>query len=223
MSSTASTSGRCPRRCCRARATAAPWPRGRSGAGSAGRSGGRTRTAMPSWSSAAPTSSVREPSSTNDSTPAFSGAVPIRRRPGTARSRARRVRRAARARSAAMFSMPIADHVVERRAEPDRVGDVAGAGLEAARRRAGTTVLSKVTSCDHVAAALPGRHRSSTLALAVDARRCRSGRTPCGRRRRRSRSRAPARRPACARPPARRRPAPWRRGGAPSRPSLAPA
>ena len=49
---------------------------------------------------------------------------------------------------------------------------------------------------------------SSMLAPRRTARRCRSGRTPCGRRTRRSRSRAPARRPAGAAPPARRRRAP---------------
>ena len=53
---------------------------------------------------------------------------------------------------------------------------------------------------DHVAAALIRRHLLEERRACRTARRCRSGRTSCGRRTRRSRSRAPARRPACAAP-----------------------
>ena len=101
-----------------------------------------------------------------------------------------------------------------RRAQADRVGDVAGAGLEAAGRRLVDGLLEGDVG-DHVAAALPGRHRRRAPPACrrhADAGRAR---TPCGRRRRRSRSRAPARRPACARPTARRRPARARRGDGP--------
>ena len=58
------------------------------------------RTAMPSWSSTVPTSCGWTPSSTNESTPAFSRAVPTSRRPGHRRESARvAVARAGRARA----------------------------------------------------------------------------------------------------------------------------
>ena len=61
-------------------------------------------------------------------------------------------------------SMPIAIHVVERGAEAHGVGDVAGAGLEARRRPLVRRLLERDVG-DHVAAALPGRHSSSSSAL----------------------------------------------------------
>ena len=54
---------------------------------------------------------------------------------------------------------------VERRAQADRVGDVAGAGLEA-RRRVLVRRALEGDVLDHVAAALPGRHGLEDLATA---------------------------------------------------------
>ena len=48
--------------------------------------------------------------------------------------------------------------IVDRRAEPDRAGDVGRAGLEAVRRLLELGLLEGDVE-DHVAAALPGRHR----------------------------------------------------------------
>ena len=204
---------RCPRRCCRARATARTvasrpkrrrigcaqwWPE---------------RTAMPSWSSAAPTSSVRKPSSTNDSTPAFSAAVPISAQARDRAQRARSRRRAARARSARCSSMPIALHVVERRAEARPRRRCCRCPPRSAPARGWYTVFSNVTSSIMLPPPCHGGIASSTLALAVERADAGRRRTPCGRRTRRSRSRAPARRPrmcetACA--PSTSTRAPWR-------------
>ena len=84
--------------------------------------------------------------------------------------------------------------VVERRAQAHRIGDVAGAGLEARRRRRGRRALEghvRRSCCRRPArAACPPAPRACRRP-----RRCRSGRRSCGRRRRRSRRRAPARPP----------------------------
>ena len=81
--------------------------------------------------------------------------------------------------------------VVERRREPDRALDVRRAGLERVRRRRVLGLLEG-DGADH-ARRRPGRAASPRAARAAPrARRCRSGRRPCGRRRRRSRSPAPA-------------------------------
>ena len=86
---------------------------------------------MPSWSSAAPTSSVRMPSSTNDSTPAFSAArADHAAGPGRVASALGRVDEQLVLVARDVLEADRAD-VVERRAEPDGIGDVAGAGLEA--------------------------------------------------------------------------------------------
>ena len=79
-----------------------------------------------------------------------------------------------------MFSIPIACQIVDRRAQPHGVGDVARAGLEACRRRLVEGPLEGDV-LDHVAAALPRRHRVQQVPLAVKRRRCRSARTPCAR------------------------------------------
>ena len=54
--------------------------------------------------------------------------------------------------------------IVERRAEPDGVGDIAGAGLEALGRALIDRLFESDVG-DHIAAALPGRHVSSTASL----------------------------------------------------------
>ena len=57
--------------------------------------------------------------------------------------------------------------IVDRGAEPDRVGDVAGAGLELLRRLL-VDALLEGDVLDHVAAALPRRHRLELARLAVE-------------------------------------------------------
>src|SRR5215471_17219717 len=47
---------------------------------------------------------------------------------------------------------------IDRGAEPDRAGDVGGAGFEAVRRVLELALLKRDIE-DHLAAALPGRHR----------------------------------------------------------------
>src|SRR5271169_3275941 len=56
---------------------------------------------------------------------------------------------------------------VDRRAEPDRPGNIWGAGLETVRR---FLVLGLVESDvkDHLAAALPGRHRDEQIVAAIE-------------------------------------------------------
>ena len=83
--------------------------------------------------------------------------------------------------------------VVERAGEADRAGDVGRAGLEAVRRLLEGRLLEG-DGQDHVAAALERRHGVEQCPCAPTARRCRSAHRSCGRRRHRSRSRAPARR-----------------------------
>ena len=113
-----------------------------------------------------------------------------------ARPAARAARRVASARSSA--SQAAAAAPVERlrgsRAPPPGPTAPAMFGVPASKRCGGTSnsVFSKRHRADHVAAALVGRHRLEELARGRTARRCRSGRRPCGPRRRRSRSPAPA-------------------------------
>ena len=57
--------------------------------------------------------------------------------------------------------------IIERRAKPDGIGDIAGAGFEAARRRLIDRLLERHIG-DHVSAALPGRHMRQHIRLAVD-------------------------------------------------------
>jgi hypothetical protein len=57
-------------------------------------------------------------------------------------------------------------HIVDRRAQANGVGDVAGAGLEA-RRHALVEGALEGDVGDHVAATLPGRHVFENVALAV--------------------------------------------------------
>ena len=68
---------------------------------------------------------------------------------------------------AAMFCRPSSRHVVQGRAEADRVGDVARAGLEPAGWRLEQRPLEGDVG-DHVAAALPGRHVLEHVPLAVE-------------------------------------------------------
>src|SRR5207253_1741854 len=56
---------------------------------------------------------------------------------------------------------------VERRAEPNRIGDVAGARLEARRRALVDRALERDV-LDHVAAALPRRHGLEQLGATED-------------------------------------------------------
>ena len=160
---------------------------------------------MPSSSSTAPTSCGCTPSTTNESTLAFSArgadephAVELADPLGGVGEQ---------------LLLPGADggapdrlDVVERRAQADDLGDRRRAGLEPRRRRrpGASARASPSRSCRR----RPARAASPRAAPRVrTARRCRWARTPCGRRRRRSRSRAPARPPAGAAPTARRPPA----------------
>ena len=92
-------------------------------------------------------------------------------------------------------------------------------------RRAGLELVGQLVvgrlleahRANHVAAALVGRHQLQVLRPCRKARRCRSGRKSCGRRRRRNRNPDPAHRRADAAPPGRRRAAPECRGDGPAR------
>ena len=57
--------------------------------------------------------------------------------------------------------------IVDRRAKPDGVGDIAGAGLKTSRRRLIDRLLESDVG-DHIAAALPRRRRRENFRLAVD-------------------------------------------------------
>ena len=121
---------------------------------------------MPSWLSAWPTSSTRISSSTREMAPARSRGAPTSVNPGTVRSTFERI-----------FQKPMliggdighADslEIIDRRAEPDRIGDGAGAGLEFLRRIL-EHALPEGHVLDHAAAALPWRHRFQLLGLAVE-------------------------------------------------------
>ena len=203
-----------PHACCRARTKAAPslstpkrrrigcaqwWP---------------ARTAIPSRSSALPTSSARQPSTRNETTPARSRGCADQPHAGNAsQTRHGRLDQFVLVRARSPPCRCGRDSRSPRQAHG--VGDVAGAGLEAFRRGLIERALEGDVG-DHVAAALPGRHGVEHRLLAVDHADARRARTSCGPRARRSRRRAPARRCACARPIARRRPAPARRGDAPT-------
>ncbi len=56
---------------------------------------------------------------------------------------------------------------VERGAEPDRAGDVGGAGLKPVRRLLVFGLLESDAE-DHVAAALPGRHRGEQIVAPIE-------------------------------------------------------
>ena len=62
---------------------------------------------------------------------------------------------------------PDARHIIEGCGKTDRVGDIARAGFEAVRRWLKDRSLKRYVS-DHVAAALPWRHRVEHRTLAVD-------------------------------------------------------
>ena len=66
-----------------------------------------------------------------------------------------------------MFAMPMRSTIVDRRAEPDGVGDVAGAGFEPLRRCLEDASLER-NVLDHIAATLPRRRRLEQLGLAVE-------------------------------------------------------
>ena len=78
--------------------------------------------------------------------------------------------------------------IVDRRMEADHADDVRRPRLEPGRRRQEGGLLERHL-VDHRAAALPWRHRVKQSRAAPRARRCRSARKACGRRRRRSRNR----------------------------------
>ena len=106
------------------------------------------------------------PSITNDTTLAFRCAVPISRTPvhradapSVARGQQRRLVRADRVE-------PDGPHVVDRRAEPDRAGDVRRAGLELVRQIVPGAALERDRP-NHVAAAQERRHRVEHRLAAV--------------------------------------------------------
>ncbi len=119
---------------------------------------------MPSRSSAAPMSSVRKPSTTNESTPAFSGAVPMIRRPGIVEQ--------AFGHALEEFVLVPRDvldaellQIIERGAQSDGVRDVAGAGLESRGRMLKAAIFSKVTSVIMLPPPCQGGESSSTSGL----------------------------------------------------------
>ena len=101
--------------------------------------------------------------------------------------------------------MPSAVEVVDRGAEADRLGDHRRARLELPRQLVPGRAAAKSTEAIMSPPVRNGGISLEQLARGRAARRCRSGRAPCGRSRRRSRRRAPRRRPASAAPPGRRR------------------
>ena len=111
-----------------------------------------------------------------------------------------------------------AGQVVHRRAQADDFGDGRRAGLELPGQRVPARAIQPHLA-DHVAAAHEGRHLLPAARGGHRARRCRSARTSCGRRRPGSRSPAPARPPADAARSARRPPTPARRPRAPAPPA----
>ena len=126
---------------------------------------------------------------------ALSAAVPISCKPGNAGQRRGRV---LEQRCSWAATRVQADAARDSRSRQPRPTTPPMFGVPASKRCGSWSQVepSKETVQDHVAAALPGRHRGQHGSRARTARRCRSGRTSCAPRRRRSRSRAPARRPA---------------------------
>ena len=157
--------GRVPRTCCRRPARDARCSRGRSAGGWAGRSGVRPVRRCPGGRGRRRRLRSRWPSRTNDNTLVFSLAVPTSVSPGYGVSTLGAVRQELVFASCDV-GHPEPRHVVERGAEADRVGDVAGARLEAERRRVVDRPFERDVH-DHVAPALVGRRLLEDRGLAV--------------------------------------------------------